>query len=190
MLRNNVSEWDKELNGDFNYFTNNKNVRKYWQERIDETKNGDNIISMGMRGIHDSGMEGKASPKEKVDMLEEILKDQREILRKTIDKPIEDIPQVLTLYKEVLDLYNNGLKVPDDITLVWTDDNYGYIRRLSDETEQQRKGGSGIYYHMSFWGRPHDYLWLSTTQPGLIWYEMTRAYQNGAQKILMPMQGI
>ncbi len=183
MLRNNVDEWDKKEYGDFNYFTNSKNVKKYWQERITEAENGNNIITMGMRGIHDSGMRGHASQDEHVQMLETIIKDQREILTRTWNKPVESIPQVLIPYKEVLYLYNAGLNVPDDITLMWTDDNYGYIRRLSNETEQKRKGGSGVYYHVSYWGRPHDYLWLSSTQPGLIWYEMTRAWQNGAQKI-------
>lgn len=183
MLRNNVDEWNKVEYGEFNYFTNSEKIKEYWQERISETKNGDNHISMGMRGIHDSGMEGNATQEEKVEMLENIILDQREMLSKTINKPIENISQVFTLYKEVLDLYNDGLKVPEDITLMWTDDNYGYIRRLSNDEEQQRKGGSGVYYHLSYWGRPHDYLWLSTTQPGLIWYEMSRAYQNGAKKI-------
>ena len=183
MLRNNVDEWDKAEYGDFNYFTNSEKVKEYWSERIAEARNGDNIISLGMRGIHDSGMEGNATREEKVTQLEKIIDEQRQILREYMDNPVEDIPQVFTLYKEVLDLYNAGLKIPDDVTLMWTDDNYGYIRRLSDESEQQRKGGSGVYYHLSYWGRPHDYLWLSTTQPGLIWYEMTRAYQNGAQKI-------
>ena len=183
MLRNNVDEWDKKTYGEFNYFINSNRVKQYWQERISETKNGNNIISLGMRGIHDSRMEGKASQEEKKKLLEKIVLDQREMLRNTINKPIDSIPQVLTLYKEVLNVYNDGLKVPDDVTLMWTDDNYGYIRRLSDEIEQQRKGGSGVYYHLSYWGTPHDYLWLSTTQPVLIWYEMSRAYQNGAKKI-------
>ncbi len=183
MLRNNVDEWDHEKYGDFNYFTNSERVKQYWQERISEAKNGNNIISLGMRGIHDSGMEGNATEEEKVKLLETIIADQREMLSKTINKPIEEIPQVFTIYKEVLELYNNGLQVPEDITLIWTDDNYGYIRRLSNEDERKRKGGSGVYYHLSYWGRPHDYLWLSSTQPGLIWYEMSRAYQNGAQDI-------
>ncbi len=183
MLRNNVDEWDHEKYGDFNYFTNSERVKHYWQERISEAKNGNNIISLGMRGIHDSGMEGNATEEEKVKLLETIIADQREMLSKTLNKPIEEIPQVFTIYKEVLELYNTGLQVPEDITLIWTDDNYGYIRRLSNEDERKRKGGSGVYYHLSYWGRPHDYLWLSSTQPGLIWYEMSRAYQNGAQDI-------
>ncbi|HYQ56081.1 MAG TPA: glycosyl hydrolase 115 family protein [Draconibacterium sp.] len=183
MLRNNVREWDEQKNGEFNYFINNNSVKAYWKERVEETKNDDDIYTLGMRGIHDSGMEGDATLEQKVQLLNTIISDQRGILTNVIKKPIENIPQVFVPYKEVLEQYDNGLKLPDDVTLMWTDDNYGYIRRLSNEAEQQRKGGSGIYYHLSYWGRPHDYLWLSTTQPGLIWYEMSRAHQNGAKKI-------
>ncbi len=183
MLRNNVDEWDEEEFGQYNYFENSEKVKSYWQERIDEATTGDYLFTMGMRGIHDSGMEGDASEEEKVQLLENIISDQRQMLQNTLNKPIETIPQVFIPYKEVLYHYNSGLNVPEDITLMWSDDNYGYIRRLSNETEQQRKGGGGVYYHLSYWGRPHDYLWLSTTQPGLIWYEMSRAYQNGAQQI-------
>lgn len=183
MLRNNTDEWDEHSMGEYNYFTNKKRIQDYWQTRIIETENGNNVITMGMRGIDDTGMAGTATQEEKVQMLENILKDQQEILVNVLDKPIENIPQVLIPYKEVLNLYNAGLKVPDNITLMWTDDNYGYIRRLSNESERLRNGGSGVYYHISYWGRPHDYLWLSSTQPGLIWYEMSRAYQNMARKI-------
>ncbi len=183
MLRNNVDEWDHEALGDYNYFTNSDVVKSYWNERISETTGLNSIITLGMRGIHDSGMEGNASQKEKVELLEGIISDQRMILGNNYQKSPESIPQVFTVYKEVLDLYNSGLSIPEDVILMWTDDNYGYIRRLSNEEEQKRHGGSGVYYHLSYWGRPHDYLWLSSTQPGLIWYEMTRAYQNGADQI-------
>ncbi len=189
MLRNNVDEWDEEENGPYNYFTNSEKVKEYWQERITDTKSGNYIYTLGMRGIHDSGMEGNASEDERIQIVENILQDQRNMLEETLDKPITEIPQMFIPYKEVLDLYNNGMEVPEDVTLMWTDDNYGYIRRLSNEEEQKRVGGSGVYYHLSYWGRPHDYLWLSTTQPGLIWYEMTRAYQNGAHNILIANVG-
>lgn len=185
MLRNNVGEWDKASMGAYNYFTNSSVMNAYWQERIDEVKDTSNhfVVTLGTRGVHDGRMEGGATEAEKVEMMNSIISTQREMLTSTLERSIEDIPQVLVPYKEVLDLYNAGLDVPEDVTLMWTDDNYGYIRRLSNLDEQKRKGGSGVYYHVSYWGRPHDYLWLSTTQPGLIWYEMTRAYQNGAKKI-------
>ncbi|CAM3743112.1 glycosyl hydrolase 115 family protein [Flavobacterium chungbukense] len=185
MLRNNVDEWKSKIYGDYNYFTNKPQVDKYWQERLDELKSAHNetIMTLGMRGVHDSKMEGAKDLKESIAMVQKIILNQREMLSNTFKKPLSAIPQAFVPYKEVLELYDRGLKVPDDITLVWPDDNYGYIRRLSSVEEQMRAGGSGVYYHISYWGRPHDYLWLSTTQPGLIWYEMTKAYQNGAKKM-------
>ncbi|TDW44647.1 glycosyl hydrolase family 67 [Flavobacterium sp. 270] len=185
MLRNNVDEWKPKINGDYNYFTNKTQVDKYWQDRLDELKSAkiETIMTLGMRGVHDSKMEGAKDLQESIAMVEKIILNQREMLSNTFNKPLNQIPQAFIPYKEVLELYDNGLKIPDDITLVWPDDNYGYIRRLSNENEQKRAGGSGVYYHISYWGRPHDYLWLSTTQPGLIWYEMTKAYQNGANKM-------
>lgn len=185
MLRNNVDEWKPKVYGDYNYFTNKTQVDKYWQDRLDEVKafQNETIMTLGMRGVHDSKMEGAKDLKESIEMVGKIILNQREMLSKTFKKPLKDIPQAFVPYKEVLELYDNGLKVPDDVTLVWPDDNYGYIRRLSNPEEQKRAGGSGVYYHISYWGRPHDYLWLSTTQPGLIWYEMTKAYENGAKKM-------
>lgn len=185
MLRNNVDEWKPKIYGDYNYFTNSTQVNKYWQDRLDELKSANNqtIMTLGMRGVHDSKMEGAKDVKESMVMVDKIIGIQREMLSKTFNKPLKDIPQAFVPYKEVLELYDSGLKVPDDVTLVWPDDNYGYIRRLSNEEEQKRSGGSGVYYHLSYWGRPHDYLWLSTMQPGLIWSEMMKAYENGAKKM-------
>src|SRR5205085_6484687 len=111
--------------------------------------------SLGMRGVHDGQMEGIKDLKEAVPVIEKIIQDEREMLSKYLSKDVAAIPQALTVYKEVLDIYDNGLKVPNDITLVWPDDNYGYINRLNNEKEQSRVGGSGVYYHASYWGRPH-----------------------------------
>jgi hypothetical protein len=185
MLRNNVDEWKEKIFGEYNYFTNSTQVDKYWQNRLDEIKsaNNDVVMTLGMRGVHDSKMEGAKNLEESVTMTQKIIGIQREMLSKTFKKPLNEIPQAFVPYKEVLELYDNGLKIPDDVTLVWPDDNYGYIRRLSNEEEQKRVGGGGVYYHLSYWGRPHDYLWLSTAQPGLIWSEMNKAYQNGAKKM-------
>ncbi|GJM64422.1 glycosyl hydrolase 115 family protein [Persicobacter diffluens] len=181
MLRNNVDEWDTEAYGPYNYLSNKSKVNEYWDERVKEVKRENSIFTMGMRGTHDSKMEGVSSKQENVRVLDEIITTQRKMLEGHYQLPPDQIPQVFIPYKEVLEVYNHGLQVPEDITLMWTDDNYGYIRRLSNEKEQQRSGGAGVYYHLSYWGRPHDYLWLATTQPGLIYFEMMRAYQNGAQ---------
>lgn len=181
MLRNNVDEWNEKTMGAFNYLTNREKVLNYWDSRIKESKQNEVIYTMGMRGVHDSGMEGVKSSKEAVPVLEQVIKDQRKLLHQDLKK--ENIPQALVLYKEVLDVYDKGLKVPDDVTLVWPDDNYGYIRRLNDDREKLRSGGSGVYYHDSYWGRPHDYLWLSTTAPALIREEMLKAYHNQSDRL-------
>ncbi|HUP13114.1 MAG TPA: glycosyl hydrolase 115 family protein, partial [Niastella sp.] len=131
----------------------------------------------------DSGIEGVRNNKEAVPLLKQIIKDQRALLSKYRGKPADSIPQVFTAYKEMLDIYDNGLKVPDDITLVWPDDNYGYISRLNNNAEQKRSGGSGVYYHASYWGRPHDYLWIGTTPPRLMKEELMKALKMGADKI-------
>lgn len=183
MLRNNVGEWDKATMGDFNYLTNPQKVQEYWEMRVKESSVNEVIYTLGMRGIHDSGLEGIKDPKDAVPLLERIFEDQRGMIRKYIDKDVTKVPQAFTAYKEVLDIYDKGLKVPDDVTIVWPDDNYGYIQRLNDEKEKKRKGGAGVYYHASYWGRPHDYLWLSTTHPALVREEMMKAYEAKADRI-------
>lgn len=183
MLRNNVDEWHTDTMGDFNYITNKENVYSYWEDRVKEAENINAIYSMGMRGVHDSQMEGVKDARDAVPLLEKIIQDQRGLLEKYNKKDVTAIPQVFTAYKEVLDIYDNGLKIPEDITLVWPDDNYGYIQRLSTREEKQRTGGAGVYYHASYWGRPHDYLWLSSTHPALIREEMMKAYETGADRL-------
>lgn len=183
MLRNNVGEWNEKTMGRFNYFTNKEAIYKYWEERIKESKGINAIYSLGMRGVHDGQMEGIRNLKEAVPVVEKIIQDEREMLSRYINKDVTNIPQVLTPYKEVLEIYDYGLKVPDDVTLVWPDDNYGYIHRLNNEKEILRKGGAGVYYHASYWGRPHDYLWISSTHPALIREEMMKAYETGADRL-------
>lgn len=183
MLRNNVGEWNEKTMGHFNYITNQQKVDDYWLSRVKESSHVNAIYTMGMRGVHDSGIEGVKTVQETVPLLERIMNNQRNMLKTYINPDITKVPQAFTAYKEVLDVYDAGLKVPDDITLVWPDDNYGYIQRLDNEQESKRSGGSGVYYHLSYWGRPHDYLWLSTTSPGLIREEMTKAYTLNARNI-------
>ena len=183
LLRNNVDEWNTTERGAFNYRTNRQQVHQYWTERLQEVKKSkDNMFTIGMRGIHDSSMEGYKTEEEKFEALQQVINDQQELLRKHIGDPSK-LMQVFVPYKEVLQLYEKGLQVPDNVTLMWCDDNYGYMTRLSDANEQQRPGGAGVYYHLSYWGRPHDYLWLTTTQPGLIYHELCEAYHHNVRKL-------
>ena len=183
LLRNNVAEWDEKTMGPFNYLTNKKKIDQYWIERLKETAGMNAMYTIGMRGIHDGNMEGTQTLDESTKWLQKVINDQRKLLSKTLKTDIKKIPQVFVPYKEVLDIYENGLKVPDDVTLMWCDDNYGYLTHLPYKNELYRKGGNGIYYHLSYWGQPHDYLWLTTTQPGLIYEEMKRAYDSNARKL-------
>ena len=182
MLRNNVDEWDHNTMGAWNFKENRESVIKYWQDRVEANGQYENVYTMGMRGIHDSGMVGGDSLEEKVEIIAQVIRAQRELL-KSVNPDVTQVPQVFIPYKEVLELYWGGLQVPDDVTLVWADDNFGYIRRLSDPGERKRSGGAGVYYHISYWGPPHDYLWLNTTPPALIWEEMLKAYDYGARRV-------
>lgn len=183
ILRNNVGEWDKKELGDYNFITNRHNVENYWKERLIQMKGRDAFFTIGMRGIHDGSMEGVKTAKEKFDGLQSVIDSQRELIRHYYSKDVENVPQVFIPYKEVLEIYEQGLKVPEDVTLMWCDDNYGYMTRLSDKQQQQRKGGAGVYYHLSYWGRPHSYLWLTTTSPGLVYNELKEAYDHNARKL-------
>jgi hypothetical protein len=136
-----------------------------------------------MRGVHDSGLEATGSPEVKARLVERIMGDQQELLAKRVNPDVARIPQVIWLYKESLDLYRVGMKIPKDVTLGWTDDNYGYIREMPNKEEQERPGGSALYYHVSYWGEPHDHLWLSTTPPALMREELSKAWQHGVRRM-------
>ena len=183
LLRNNVAEWDVKQRGPYNYMTNGAEVRRYWAGRLRQVKGSDVLLTLGMRGIHDGSMEGVKTPEEKLQGLQQVIDDQRALIRKYYSNKVEQVPQVFIPYKEVLEIMESGLRVPDDVTLMWCDDNYGYLTRLPDARQQQRQGGGGVYYHLSYWGRPHDYLWLSTTQPGLIYHEMKTAYDHHCRRL-------
>ncbi len=183
MMRNTNAEWKEYGEGDYNYLTNRKNVLEFWEERVKELSESDNIFTLGMRGVHDGHMEGAKNAEQQKEALSAIIKDQREMLAHDVNPDLDKIPQVFIPYKEVLDAYNLGLKVPDDVTLMWTDDNYGYIRHFPNPEEAARKGGNGIYYHVSYWGRPHDYLWLSTMHPAQVYSQMKMAYDKGIREM-------
>ncbi|MEP2280438.1 glycosyl hydrolase 115 family protein [Maribacter sp.] len=184
MLSNINTEWKHDEMGEYRYDTNSETIKSLFTKRVKETAKLEGIYTTGMRGEHDSPMiVGEDDTDAQVNLLERVITDQRAILKKETKKDPTTIPQAFVPYKEVLNYYQSGLKLPEDITLVWTDDNYGYIRQLSNPKEQERSGGAGVYYHTSYWGRPHDYLWLNSTNPVLMWEEMSKAYEFKSRDI-------
>ena len=184
LLFNNAakSEWDKARDGEWNYETNSATILKKLDDRIRETAQYDNIYTMGLRGLHDEAMKGSTDPKDRARTLEKVIGKQRGILEKYKKQKAERQPQIFVPYKETLDIYDAGLRVPDDITIVWPDDNYGYMKRVSNTQEQKRSGRSGVYYHLSYLGTPHDNLWIATTAPMLMYAELLKAYTAGADR--------
>ena len=184
LLLNNAakSEWDQKRDGDWNYKTNAATIRQKWENRLTEASQYENIYTMAMRGLHDAGLRGNLPMEERVPLIEQVIKDQRSMLCRYKQQAAEQIPQIFVPYKETMDIYEAGLRVPDDITLVWVDDNYGYMKRVSNPEEQQRSGGAGVYYHLSYLGAPHDYLWLNTMPPVLMYEELKKAYDAGADR--------
>lgn len=183
MVCNAAGEWRRRGEGDYDYVNNSTSVYRFWEDRVKEVAGQDNIYTLGMRGVHDGKMQGAKTVDEQKAVLERVLQDQRGLLAKYVDREVTSIPQAFIPYKEVLDIYNAGLQIPDDATLIWCDDNYGYIRHFPTPEEQARKGGNGIYYHVSYWGRPHDYLWLGTFSPYLLYQQMKLAYDRGIRKM-------
>ncbi len=189
MLRNNVGEW-KAPKEHYNYLTHRNEVLAYWEQRVKERMAGESLFTIGMRGIHDSAIVGPKNQPERIATLERIFGAQRELLARHLGQgdPAR-VAQMFCPYKEVLDDYNAGLKVPDDVTIVWPDDNFGYIRRFATEVERQRSGGLGVYYHLSYLGAPLAWLWIDTLPPALVWSEMMRAYEQGARTLWIANAG-
>ena len=200
MLRNNVGEWDQwvakhklanpvKRNSSiyYDYTTNPEEVLLYWKERVDTNCNFENIFTLGMRAIHDGSMSMRAIPNAslaiKIKVMNEIICKQREILK---DKFGDNMPpQIYVPYKETAELYNGdkpkgirGIDLPDDVTIMWADDNHGYIRQHPSIDERARSGGSGVYYHVSYWGDPCCYLWINTTPLAMIYNELARAFNH------------
>ncbi len=184
LLLNNAAstEWDQLRDGDWNYKTNRETILQKWDDRLSAASKYENIYTTAMRGLHDAGLQGNLPLEERVPLITKVIDDQRQLLEKHIGRQASEIPQIFVPYKETMDIYENGLQVPDDITLVWVDDNYGYMKRVSNPEEQQRKGRAGVYYHLSYLGAPHDYLWLNTTPPVLMYEELKKAYDCGADR--------
>jgi len=178
----NTYEWPYPT-ADWNPFTNMDKIMGELEKRVQSNGKYENIYTVGIRGTEDGGAAGGSTLNEKTAKLEEVITRQRELLTKHVDQDIRKVPQVFWPYKEVTDVYNNNMDLPDDITLGWVDDNYGYVRQVSNPTEQARSGGSGVYYHVSYWGVPSDYLWIASTPPALIASELKKAAAFGGNRV-------
>lgn len=198
LMRSNNREWKpwiekkgyKDAVYDYSVPGRNREILKeYWRESVEQNKDYEVCYTLGMRGIHDSGFEtrglaGKSKEEildDKVALLEKIIGDQREILR-SVHR--EKSMTTFIPYKEVLELYDNGLHIPEDVTLVWANDNYGYIRRYPSEEEKKRKGGNGIYYHNSYWAPPSmSYVFLGSIPLAHTRNELQKAWNEGIRKL-------
>ncbi|GAA0561879.1 glycosyl hydrolase 115 family protein [Rheinheimera aquimaris] len=173
-------EWNRYGEGPWEYSTNRDNIYKFWQQGAKRHKNLESLFTLGMRGQEDEPM----SEGDNIELLQQIVADQRQILQETFnDRPIASVPQVWALYKEVQGFYERGMRVPDDVTLLWADDNFGNIRRLPTKAERNRSGGAGVYYHFDYVGAPRSYRWINTVPLAKIWQQMSLAWQYQADRI-------
>jgi hypothetical protein len=173
------AEWTRHGKGPWNYEINAETLSGFWSEGVRRNRAFESIVSIGMRGDGDMAMSESAN----VALLERIVRDQRAILAREMDRPVERIPQLWALYKEVQEYYEKGMRVPDDVTLLWADDNHGNIRRLPTAEERKRAGGAGVYYHFDYVGGPRSYKWLNVTPVSKAWEQMHLAWQYGADRI-------
>lgn len=170
---------------------NRERLLEYWRESLRQNRDFEACYTIGMRGIHDSGfvtkgLDENASPEEQLRqkraLLEEIMQVQRQLIAQEL--PGRDVPQAFVPYKEVLPIYDSGLRVPEDVTLIWVDDNHGYMRRYPNEAEQQRSGGHGLYYHSSYWAPPGmSWLFMCSTPLSHMGNELKKCYEQSIRRI-------
>jgi hypothetical protein len=171
-------DWEHHGQGPWDYTQNAERLRTFWREGMTRTQSQERIVTIGMRGDGDRPMtEGTPTR-----LLERIVADQRRIIEEVTHRPAAETPQIWALYKEVQDYYDAGMRVPDDVTLLFSDDNWGNIRRLP-QPGATRPGGYGIYYHFDYVGGPRNYKWIDTIQLGRVWEQMQLAYATGARQL-------
>jgi Glycosyl hydrolase family 115/Gylcosyl hydrolase family 115 C-terminal domain len=172
-------EWKRYGKGPWNYETNGDTLRSFWKKGIENMGNKETIVTVGMRGDGDMPMTEGSN----IALLEKIVHDQRKIIADVTGKDTAQTPQMWALYKEVQDYYDKGMRVPDDVTLLLCDDNWGNIRKLPKLNAPERKGGYGIYYHFDYVGGPRNYKWLNTNPISKTWEQMHLAYEYGAKQV-------
>ncbi|HVB03029.1 MAG TPA: glycosyl hydrolase 115 family protein [Chitinophagaceae bacterium] len=174
-----TEEWRRLHAGAWNYQTNDSTLRAYWTRGIVRMDHRETIVTIGMRGNGDKPMTEGSN----ISLLEKIVRDQRRIISRVTGKPASETPQDWALYKEVQDYYDKGMRVPDDVTLLFSDDNWGNIRRLPALRDSLRAGGYGIYYHFDYVGGPRNYKWLNTNPIPRVWEQMHLAYAYHVRRI-------
>ncbi|GAB3554883.1 glycosyl hydrolase 115 family protein [Spirosoma fluminis] len=171
-------EWRRVGGGQWNYETNKEKLQQFWRDGIRRATN-EKIVSIGMRGDGDAPLSRETA----TTLLERIVADQRDIISDVTGKPASETPQLWALYKEVQDYYDKGMRVPDDVTLLLSDDNWGNLRKLPRLDEKPRKGGYGIYYHFDYVGGPRNYKWVNTNPLPRIWEQMHLAWEYKVRNI-------
>ncbi len=172
-------EWKRYGKGQWNYDSNKVVLDSFWKKGIENMDHHESIVTIGMRGDGDMPMtQGTA-----INLLERIVDDQRKIIEDVTGKPASETPQDWALYKEVQDYYDKGMRVPDDVTLLMCDDNWGNIRRLPKLNDKPRSGGYGIYYHFDYVGDPRNYKWINTNNIARVWEQMHLAYEHDVRQI-------
>ncbi len=172
-------EWRRYGTGKWDYSINSKVLTEFWKAGIARMKNFETIVTVGMRGDGDEPMTEQAN----ISLLEKIVSQQRKIISQVTGKKPQEIPQVWALYKEVQDYYDQGMRVPDDVTLLLCDDNWGNVRKLPSPNAPKRKGGYGMYYHFDYVGGPRNYKWLNVSHVPRIWEQMNLTWQHGVDRI-------
>lgn len=186
MLRSQV-EWGRHRqefgNGEWNYVTNKQGIQSFWRQGLERNKNYESILTMGMRGDGDLPMPDAGSAQANFKVLEDIMADQRKIIERVTHQPAKQTPQIWALYSEVLEYFDQGMKVPDDMTILLCDDNWGDVRRLPDLAAKKRPGGYGMYYHVDLHGAPRSYQWLNMTQIPHMWEQLQLTYDYGVDRV-------
>lgn len=172
----------KDSIGAWDYATNKANLDRFFEEGLERNKAYDNLITIGMRGDGDVAM-GNGNDEDNMKTLKDVVNGQREIIERVYKKPASEVPQLWAIFTEVQRYYDAGFTVPDDVTLLFCDNNWGYIRRTGPEKEQARKGGMGMYYHIDMNGGPWNDRWINTTTAAKIREQLNLAYQTGIDRI-------
>ncbi|MFI1744902.1 glycosyl hydrolase 115 family protein [Thalassobellus sediminis] len=173
------NEWSLFNGGAWDYTTNKEKLGEFWRGGIERMANYESVVTVGMRGDGDEGMSEETA----VDLLKNIIKDQRKIIADVTGKPASETPQVWAIYKEVQDYYDKGMRVDDDITVLFSDDNWGNIRYLPKKEDLNRSGGFGMYYHFDYVGSPVSYKWQNVTQIERVWEQMKLNYDHGVKNL-------